>query len=53
MNGFFSVSMDGSAFDSNQHIENIRAVDFVFYDAYKPRLKKLVERLLINLDLPL
>jgi len=34
-----SASLDGSAFDSNQHATNISAVDIEFFNAYTPRLK--------------
>lgn len=52
-NDYFAVSLDGSAFDSNQHSELIQAVDQQFYRLYLPWLEKIVKMVLRENDLPL
>lgn len=41
-----SISMDGSAFDSNQHVSLLRSVDGEFITQYKPRLFEIVKLIL-------
>jgi len=47
-----SVSFDGSAFDSNQHFDNIFAVDFSFFDKYRQRLNLIVKTISNHYRLP-
>jgi putative lipoic acid-binding regulatory protein len=41
---YHSVSIDGSAFDSNQHWQIIKAVDCVFFDLYSDRFKLYIDQ---------
>lgn len=50
-NDYYSLSLDGSAFDSNQHFEIMQMVDFKFYDLYESWLEKIVDSILLNLSL--
>lgn len=38
--------MDGSAFDSNQHISLLKAVDETFIQFYRPRLRNILDLIL-------
>jgi len=48
LNNLASFSIDGSKFDSTQHIEIINAVDNLFWKKYRPRLIEIVKMIALH-----